>query len=474
MSLLFQPEQTIESVLPKHVNDKRRKSLNKYTFLALIVYHIPAIAAILAKYYNLTCYQYVDILYYYILCLLIHSSFFVTILLKNQITTRFIRIMLYIEVMICMLFLTAFVYIMENHRYMILIASQLIFTFVFIQSRLIVSYIFVALATIDYLVVAYIGIIRMGQPGHFAEEVINILIFLPVSAFIGYMCSILQKQRKEIKHSRDQLEATHAELKTTHETLESYNKRMLDSLHYAQMIQRSLLPGIDRLKTESPDSLIIWMPKDIVGGDIFYTYTHSEKSIIALMDCTGHGIPGAFLTMIAYSEIRKIVLDQTCYDSAEILKRLNKAMKNALHKNGKQMINDGLDAAVVEVDHKNRCFRFSGARIPLFYIENNRPLMIKGDKQSIGYVDSNENHIFTNHTVSFMDHCMVYLKTDGYTDQLGGEERLRFGTKRFEKLISEIHNEPFSVQRKKILQTFFDHQGSNDQMDDVTVIGFRM
>jgi serine phosphatase RsbU (regulator of sigma subunit) len=155
---------------------------------------------------------------------------------------------------------------------------------------------------------------------------------------------------------------------------------MLDSLHYAEMIQQSLLPGLDRMKTESPDSLIIWIPKDIVGGDIFYMFSHPESSVVALMDCTGHGVPGAFLTMIAYTEIRRIILDQGCHDPAEILKRLNLLMKNALHKGKeKQMVDDGLDAAVIEVNHTKSCFRFAGARIPLCYIKVDQVMMIIGD-----------------------------------------------------------------------------------------------
>jgi serine phosphatase RsbU (regulator of sigma subunit) len=383
--------------------------------------------------------------------------------------------MLYIEIFFATVFLTVFFYTMQDLRILTLIAALLAFTFVFIQSSLIVSFSIVVIVAIDYLVVSYVGVVWMGQTGNFGKDALIIMVFLPVSSFIGYMCSIVQKQHKELKQSQVKLKTTFSELETTHAILESFNQWMMESLHYAEMIQRSLLPGLDRMKTESPDSLIIWMPKDIVGGDIFYTYTHPEKTVIALMDCTGHGVPGAFLTMIVYTEIRKIILDQGCHDPAEILKRLNRSMKNVLHKNGdKQMVDDGLDAAVIEVSHNDQSIRFAGAHIPLFYIKNDVVTMIKGDKQSIGYFNSDENHTFTNHKVSFPDHGWIYLKTDGFTDQMGGEKRLRFGTNRFEKLIASTYKESFTVQRNEILKTLFAHQGANEQMDDITVIGFKV
>lgn len=458
---------SMENNIPQNINDKRRKSLNKYTFLALLVYHIPTVTSYLAKYIGLARYQYADLNFTYILILLSYMVFFLIIKIKDQITIRFIYNMLYAEIIVNLLITTYIFYVMQDLRYMTLIACLLALSFVYIQSSLFVSFIVVSVVVIDYLMVSYLGIYKMGQSGNFFSDLLIILIFLPVSLFIGYMSNLLQNQKKEIKQSRDKL-------KSTYETLASYNQRMIDSLHYAEMIQKSLLPGLDRMKTESPDSLIIWMPKDIVGGDIFYMFSYSESSVIALIDCTGHGVPGAFLTMIAYTEIRKIILEQGCHDPAEILKRLNLSMKNVLHKGKeKQMVDDGLDAAVIEVNHTKSCFRFAGARIPLFFIKDGQVVMVKGDKQSIGYMSSDENHIFTNHTVTHDGHCWAYLKTDGYTDQLGGENRQRFGTKQFKTLIAETYQEPFSIQRKIFLKALFDHQGSNDQVDDITVIGLK-
>ena len=387
----------------------------------------------------------------------------------------FLNFMLFFQISLWVVIVTAFFCVMNDLRMLILIASMLALIYVFTQARLVFSFIIIGLTATDYLIVSFIGITFMGQVGPFGREVMIILVFLPVSVFLAYMCNIVQKQTIIIKKSHAKIKTTFEELATTHNELELFNGRMIESLNYAEMIQRSLLPGIDRLKTEHAESMIIWMPKDIVGGDIFYTYTDPDETIIVLMDCTGHGVPGAFLTMIAYSEIRKIIMDEKNFDPALILKNLNIAVKKVLHKNdSKTMADDGLDAAVCKVNFSKKSVVFSSARLPLLYVKDEEIHILKGDKQRIGYNDSNENFDFTNHTLENCGQCSFYLKTDGLTDQLGGEDRRRFGTKRFKKLILDYYKKPFSEQRKKTLQTLLEYQGSNDQVDDITVIAFRV
>lgn len=359
-------------------------------------------------------------------------------------------------------------YAMGTQRYLGLIAYQVVLVFVFIQSTLFVSLLTIFLTVIVYLSASYIGIIFSGQSGSLIGELLYVLIYAPVCVFIAYMSKKMQDQQKEIKKANSKLKITHTEL-------ESQNKKVIESIRYAELIQRSLLPGIERIKTLSPDSMFIWMPKDFVGGDIFYTYTdHSSGSIIALMDCTGHGVPGAFLTMIVYSEIRKIIMEDDCYKPSEILSRLNRAVKNVLHNNNDTNANDGLDAAICLIDHTHKKVIYAGAKIPLFYVKNRNLYKTNGDKKSIGYKDSDDHFEFTNYSIDVDSPCQFYLKTDGYTDQLGGKRHRRFGTKRFIELVNQHHDEPFCEQREMFLNALKEHQGDNEQIDDITLIGFHL
>lgn len=463
------------------INERKRRRLYGYTVLAMLSYQLPMGIALLAKVFHIADYHYRDVLYPYLFYLFSSVSALVMIRLRRDITKPFIAFALHYQAMFCLVVAAYMVYAMGTHRHIAPIGCLLVLIFIFVQSSMAVSFLYIVSEVAMYITASYIGIHLAGQPGSLISESLYIAMYVPICIFMAYIAKIMQDQQKKIRNANTKLKSAHSELETTydtletvHEELESQNERMVESLRYAEMIQRSLLPGLDRLKAVSPESMFIWIPKDIVGGDIFYTYSSPEGSVIALMDCTGHGVPGAFLTLIAYTEIRKIILDQRCYEPAEILKRLNKAMKNVLHKHSAKKTNDGLDAAVIDVDHATCTIRYSGAQIPVYYVEDGVAIEIKGDRHSIGYVDSDVNYAFTMHTTTLKKGSCVYLKTDGYTDQLGGGKKLRFGTRRFKQMITDIHQSSFSVQRREILRSLSEYKNVNEQMDDITVIGFRL
>jgi serine phosphatase RsbU (regulator of sigma subunit) len=454
--------------LPDFVNKKRRVDLAKYTALAVVVYHIPIGSAFFAKALGIAPYSYRPVALVYAVMWCINVLCYATIFAQKHITVRFIKFMLFSEIFASYVLMVYILFVMEHLGYLPFFASLVVLTFAFVQSSLRVSLLLIAIVSTTFLMVSLVHSYTTGDTSNFREDILVIFIYLPVSSFIAYMCGFIQKQHKEIKRSRN-------EIKETYQELESFNERMMESLQYAEIIQRSLLPGIDRMKTDSPDSLVIWIPKDIVGGDIFFTSSHQHNTILAVMDCTGHGVPGAFLTMIAFTEIRKIILETSCREPAEILARLNRAMKSVLYKNASAIAaNDGLDAAVVTIDHTQKVIRYAGACIPLIYVENDTIKTIKGDRHSLGYRNSDEHFVFTSHTIEAADNTSIYLKTDGYTDQMGGPKNLRYSTVRFKKLISEIHGLSFDIQRKEILRAFFEYMGENEQRDDVTVIGMKV
>jgi len=296
----------------------------------------------------------------------------------------------------------------------------------------------------------------------------------------------LEKLQKEIEE-RERLE----------ESLRETNEKIMESIHYAKMIQNALLPNLDKIKTYLPESFFLWMPRDVVGGDIFFAESVEDGFVIAVIDCTGHGVPGAFLTMIAYTGLRRIIISEECYDPAQILKRLNTIVKKTLRQDTEDSLSDdGLDAAIVRVQlsgvrsqesevsqqpntnsqtpitNSQQQLTFAGAKLPLLIVHNGEVEIIKGDRQSLGYKRSDLDFNFTTHKVAIEKGISFYMYTDGFADQMGGPGDRRFGSTQFKELLKNVAVKPFDEQRKKLVEAFEAYRGENETQDDVTVVGF--
>ncbi len=288
-----------------------------------------------------------------------------------------------------------------------------------------------------------------------------------------------KKAEKEIRKLNADLEKRVAErtleLKAMLKKVEKVNRHMVESIRYAKTLQQALLPDVEWVRTWLPESLFIWEPKDMIGGDFFHIEQLEEGFVAAVMDCTGHGVPGAFMTMIAASGLRTILRDEGCRDPAEILKRLNYMVKTSLQQDtGRAISDDGLDAAICYVESTTGELTYAGARLPLVVASNGRFEMIKGNRQSLGYTSSDLGFTYTNHRIQLAPEARVYLYTDGFVDQLGGLNRRRFSQKRFRELLAETIHNPFDAQRQAILKAFKKYKGLNEQQDDVTVVGFTL
>jgi len=279
-----------------------------------------------------------------------------------------------------------------------------------------------------------------------------------------------------------ELTAALTEARIAREAAEKVNKKITDSLNYAKMIQRSLLANLDVVKTYLPNSFFIWEPRDIVGGDIFFAEKLEDGFIIAVVDCTGHGVPGAFMTMIASSGLRKIIWDEGCHDPAQILKRLSYFVKTTLHQDKTYVVSDdGMDIGIARAVHINiespafgfqaSELIFAGAKLSLFYVCNGEVTVIAGDRQSIGYKRSDLNFNFSDHKIRIEKGTVFYMASDGFIDQLGADNR-RFGSRRFRELLKRIAHLPFEKQREILLEAYETHRGMKQRQDDVTVAGF--
>ncbi len=290
----------------------------------------------------------------------------------------------------------------------------------------------------------------------------------------------LRRSHQELKKINESLNIEVRERKQAEKAVRKANQEITDSIQYAQMIQAALLPNPDLIKKYLPESFFIYMPKDLVGGDIFFTECFKDGCIIALTDCTGHGVPGAFMTMIVFSALKRIITDEKCREPVQILKRLNFIVKTTLHQDTEYAVSDdGLDAAVCFVKPEEGILNFAGAKLPLFCTFDGDVAMIKGDRQSLGYKRSDLNFDFTPHTIRIQKGMNFYMASDGFEDQMGERKNFsgyfkisRFGRKEFITLLGKISRFPFEQQKQHILDAFCSYKGKLERQDDMTIVGF--
>jgi serine phosphatase RsbU (regulator of sigma subunit) len=258
------------------------------------------------------------------------------------------------------------------------------------------------------------------------------------------------------------------------EEIEHINKHMKDSITYARKIQEAMLPEDTRIEQHLPEHFILAMPRDIVSGD-FYWFSHTNRhgvSFISVADCTGHGVPGAFMSMLGKSSLDYIMHEMDVATSDIILNELQLAVYRALGKNAK----DGMDIAVCGFDFDNMKLYFAGAQGDLFLMRNGEITVTKGDKAPIGgdtkhYSEERKHKL---HTIEMQKGDVFYMTSDGYIDQFGGEENFKYGSKRFRDLLKEVCALPMGEQKQVLQDTHLEWRKNTKQLDDVLVIGVRI
>jgi serine phosphatase RsbU (regulator of sigma subunit) len=255
--------------------------------------------------------------------------------------------------------------------------------------------------------------------------------------------------------------------------LREANTIVMESIEYARTIQEAMLPGRDHLSRLLQDCFVMWMPRDVIGGDFFWCESKENGFAVAVGDCTGHGVPGAFMTAIACTTLNRVVNEYGLTDPARILTELNRLMKVVLNQHsGSSKSDDGLDIALCYLDTRLNILIFAGAGAGLYYTLGNEAHRIKGDKQSIGYKSSSLDYHYTNHTISLDPSMTFYMVTDGLLQQTGGEKGFPFGRQRFMQFLGENCGQPFETQRELLAQRFMEYKNNEPQLDDVTVLGF--
>jgi serine phosphatase RsbU (regulator of sigma subunit) len=294
--------------------------------------------------------------------------------------------------------------------------------------------------------------------------VISIIIFiLTAIILLRYVKVVLVSE----ENSKSQLERLNKEINEK-------NNDIIQSINYAKKIQSAILPPLDLITEYLPESFVLYKPKDIVSGDFYYFHPTEDPDIfiIAVIDCTGHGVPGALMSMIGNDLLKHIVTDKEILAPGKILSLLNKGVVDALKQEGKyQETKDGMDMALCLINKKDKKLYFSGANRPLFYIEQGVLSTLKPNKMSIGGIRDKKE--FDTEEIDYSNK-IFYMFTDGYVDQFGGPENKKLMTKKFQAVLCEIYTNPLENQ-KTILNTHIEEwKMKAEQTDDILVIGFKV
>jgi len=259
--------------------------------------------------------------------------------------------------------------------------------------------------------------------------------------------------------------------------LEKLYKHVTDSIHYAKRIQSSILPPLSLIQKRLPETFVLYKPKDIVSGDFYWYETLGDDIIIASVDCTGHGVPGALMSMIGNNILNQAIIKFGAKNAALLLDELNQGVANALRiGQDSSTSKDGMDISLCRINYKENILQFTGAFNPLYLMRNEELIEVKPDKFPIGYYVEDPDKKYTNHNFDIQDNDVFYLFTDGYADQFGGPNGKKFMYRPFKEMITRIHSMPVEMQREILDNTIEDwkKEGGVDQLDDIQVIGVRL
>ena len=304
----------------------------------------------------------------------------------------------------------------------------------------------------------------------------------------------IEAQKEEIETQKEEIESQLERVTEQKNTIEGQKTQILDSIHYAKRIQTAILPPTDALKKILSDYFVLYKPRDIVSGDFYWTFAKDDKLYIALADCTGHGVPGAFLSILGISYLNEIISENSARTSGEILGKLRDTLIYSLHQKGVEgETQDGMEVALCILNLSENTLQYSGANRPLYLVRKNSPqldygttdnvvvfenegyqmLKYKPDNMPIG-IYSESIRPFSETTISLLKNDSIYLFTDGYVDQMGGPKRKTFKVKYFRDLLFSIQDKQMSEQQTILEKHIHQWKGALEQTDDMLVLAFKV
>ncbi|NND77611.1 MAG: SpoIIE family protein phosphatase [Flavobacteriales bacterium] len=293
---------------------------------------------------------------------------------------------------------------------------------------------------------------------------LGVLLFM--TGFVFYR----EKMNKKIQtYLNTELDLRTLEVRRQKDELAEKNQEIQDSIIYAERIQRSMLSSRKIVEKNTKDNFIFYKPRDIVSGDFYWFSEVNDHFIFAGADCTGHGVPGSMMSMICISELDKAVKIDRLTDPNAILEKVDLGLREALHQNEENTANDGMDIGLCVLNKKEDSLKFSGAGRPCYVIRNGVLEEIKGSRHHIGGAE-NDQKTFEVHDIDLKDGIRIYLSSDGYVDQFGGEKGKKYLRKRFRELLLRLAKKPLKDQLEVFKKELEEWQGDHEQVDDVLVL----
>ncbi|MGB0369451.1 MAG: SpoIIE family protein phosphatase [Flavobacteriales bacterium] len=278
-----------------------------------------------------------------------------------------------------------------------------------------------------------------------------------------------------IRQANIQITRQKQKIESQKDVIEVKNKAMLDSINYASNIQSATLPSEEEWFRLLPDSFVLYKPKDIVSGDFYWLGNNDKGDVFfSAIDCTGHGVPGALMSIVGYNGLNQAINEQHLDEPAQILNYLSKSVSQSLRKSERDdHVKDGMDISFCKINYKKMQIEFSGALNPVLIVRNGEQLLTKGDRISVGNLDSDERS-FTNHVIDLLPGDCVYIYSDGYADQFGGPAGKKMKTAVMRNHLVEVSKLPMADQHTALNKRLADWQGALNQVDDICVIGVKV
>jgi serine phosphatase RsbU (regulator of sigma subunit) len=288
----------------------------------------------------------------------------------------------------------------------------------------------------------------------------------------------LLKMRDELAETErileEKVEERTREIEKQKQRVEELYMDVTDSIKYAKRLQDSILPPESKISDLLEDSFVLFKPKDIVSGDFYWLEETKDKVLFAAVDCTGHGVPGAFMSLVGSNGLNHAVKDHGKHTPAEILDDLNVTASQTFNKDvSEKEVSDGMDIALCSISKDRKTLEFSGANNPLYLVRDGKIIKHKADKFAIGSFKNQEKK-YTNNSIDVQKGDVIYIFSDGYADQFGGEKGKKFLYSNFRDLLIEIHKKPTAEQKSILNQRIEEWKGNYEQVDDILVFGVRI